>query len=497
MAPERISHYELESVLGRGGMGVVYAATDLKLPRRVALKFLSPELAADPDALARFSREARAAAKLTHPHIATIYEFEPEGERPFIAMELLPGSSLKEWIQGGPLPVEEALVIARDVASALAYAHHHGVEHRDIKPENLMLDEHGRVKITDFGLARATMTTRLTATGASLGTPAYMAPEAIRGEPKAASDVFSLGLVLYELLSGQRAFPGEQVMVVMYAIANSEPEPIRTLRPEVPETVAALIARMLVKHPEQRIDAQTATAELAALTGGSPPPAPRPRFRLKPAVVAVAALAVIAAGALWDKGVRARKAEASRLDDLATAAIRKGDYDAARDLGLRALELDSKRTTALNNLGMVRLHEGAFAAAESLFQAALERSGNDPKFRAATLHNLADCDIGQKVYDRAVRRLSESFTLDSSSADAYNNLGWAMIQNGQSGDALAVLERGIGRFPAEKYLYKNAGLAARDLGDREQATRFLDEALRRDPGFEEAASLRREVAAPS
>src|SRR5204862_929722 len=189
--------------IGRGGMGEVYEATDLRLRRRVALKFLSPELAGDPSALARFEREALAAAELNHPHIATIYSFEKDSERPFIAMELLAGPSLRGRLAAGAMPVANALAVARDVASALAYAHRRGISHRDIKPENLMFDEHGEIKIMDFGLARASLASKLTVTGTRLGTPAYMAPESLRGEAGPPADGFALGLCLYEMLAGK------------------------------------------------------------------------------------------------------------------------------------------------------------------------------------------------------------------------------------------------------------------------------------------------------
>src|SRR5258706_7971053 len=181
MEHSRISHYEVGRRLGRGGMGEVYEAMDRDLARRVALKFVAPELAADADALKRFEREARAAAALNHPHIATLFAFERDAERTFIAMELVGGESLRDRIRRGPLPVAEALAIARDVAGALALAHRRGIVHRDVKPENVMFDEDGVVKLMDFGLARAVQASRLTTTGSTLGTAAYMPPESVRG----------------------------------------------------------------------------------------------------------------------------------------------------------------------------------------------------------------------------------------------------------------------------------------------------------------------------
>ncbi|TMQ51853.1 MAG: serine/threonine protein kinase [Candidatus Eisenbacteria bacterium] len=228
MENARVSHYELRHLLGRGGMGEVYEAFDLKAKRPVALKFVAPELAAEPEAFRRFESEALNAAALNHPHIATLYEFEPEGERPFIAMELVAGPSLRDRITAGPLGLQESLEVARDVAAALAYAHRRGIVHRDIKPENLMFDEEGRIKVMDFGLARALMASRLTLTGSSLGTPSYMSPEsAQQGSAGTPSDVFALGLVLSEMLTGQQTFHGDSPLAVMYAIVNAAPPPLR------------------------------------------------------------------------------------------------------------------------------------------------------------------------------------------------------------------------------------------------------------------------------
>jgi serine/threonine-protein kinase len=182
MESKRISHYEVGRLLGRGGMGEVYEAVDLDLDRRVALKFVAPELSADGESLRRFEREARAAAALNHPHIATLYAFERASGRPFIAMELVGGESLRDRIRRGPMPIPESLAIARDVAAALALAHKRGIAHRDVKPENLMFDEDGVVKVMDFGLARAVQASRITASGWTLGTAAYMPPESVRGE---------------------------------------------------------------------------------------------------------------------------------------------------------------------------------------------------------------------------------------------------------------------------------------------------------------------------
>src|SRR5215471_7942543 len=215
MENTRVSHYAISRRLGRGGMGEVYQATDLDLGRPVALKFVAAEMAADAEALKRLEREARAAAALQHPHIATLYAFEKDGGRSFIAMELMSGGSVRDRIAAGRLPVGQALAIARDTASALAHAHQRGIVHRDVKPENLMFSEGGIVKLMDFGLARATQASRLTMTGTALGTAAYMPPESTRGAAEAPGDIFSLGVTLHEMLAGELPFAGDTPLALL------------------------------------------------------------------------------------------------------------------------------------------------------------------------------------------------------------------------------------------------------------------------------------------
>ena len=182
MIGQTVSHYRILEKLGGGGMGVVFKAEDTRLHRQVALKFLPDEVSKNPQALERFQREAHAASALNHPNICTIYDMDEHAGQPFIAMEFLEGGALKVHIESGPLPVLDALDLACQMAEALAEAHAHGIVHRDIKPANVMLTKTGHVKLVDFGLARLPEMAGVTATGATLGTPAYMAPEQVRGK---------------------------------------------------------------------------------------------------------------------------------------------------------------------------------------------------------------------------------------------------------------------------------------------------------------------------
>ncbi|HLX06267.1 MAG TPA: protein kinase [Thermoanaerobaculia bacterium] len=310
-----VAHYRILGPLGGGGMGVVYKAQDLSLERVVALKFLPPELSRDADAKTRFLQEARAASALDHPNICTIHEVgETAEDQLYLAMACYDGETLKRRLQGGPMPIDEALETAQQVARGLVKAHRHGIVHRDIKPANLMITSDEIVKILDFGIAKLAGAAGLTRIGSSLGTPGYMSPEQARGdEVDPRTDVWSLGAVLYEMVTGRRPFRGDNDQAVLYALFNLQPEPVAQLRPDAPPELVRIIGRMLAKDPDQRyLTAADALADLRALygpvtgtgtrtgvmTGSTPlPPLPpaaaaRPRRRWLGATVGVAVVAV-------------------------------------------------------------------------------------------------------------------------------------------------------------------------------------------------------------
>ena len=234
-------------------MGVVYKAEDTKLKRTVALKFLPPELTHIPDVKERFMREAQAAAALDHPHICTVYEFDEAEEKAFISMAYIEGQSLRKKIESGPLELDEALRIATQVAEGLQVAHKKGVVHRDIKSANIMVTEDNQAKIMDFGLARMSGGTLITQEGMTMGTIAYMSPEQARGEEvDFRTDIWSFGVVLYEMFGGQLPFKGEQDQAVVYSILNKQPKPITDLRSEMPTSIEQVVAKALEKNPDER-----------------------------------------------------------------------------------------------------------------------------------------------------------------------------------------------------------------------------------------------------
>jgi len=253
MIGRTISHYKILEKLGEGGMGVVYKAEDIKLKRTVALKFLPQDLLCDSDAKARFIHEAQAASALNHPNITTVHEIdEVEGEC-FIAMEFIQGKSLKAFIKEKTFSIEEILKVATQVCEGLNAAHKKDIVHRDIKSDNIMLTDEGLVKIMDFGLAKLKGVTKLTKTGWTLGTLQYMSPEqASRETVDSRSDIFSLGVVLYEMITGQLPFKGKHEAAIIYSIMNETPEPLARYKSNVPEGLQRIVDKALAKDKEER-----------------------------------------------------------------------------------------------------------------------------------------------------------------------------------------------------------------------------------------------------
>ena len=323
MDGQTISHYQVLARLGGGGMGVVYQARDLRLDRLVALKVLPPDLTRDAEAKARFMQEAKAASGLDHPNICTIHEIDetPDGQL-FLVMAYYAGETLKQAIARGPLPLDTALDLATQIAQGLQKAHAAGIVHRDIKPANVMVTPDGVAKVVDFGLAKLVDATGLTRPGTTLGTVAYMSPEQTRGEAvDARTDLWALGVVLYEMVAGRVPFGGDSAAAVATAIQQQTPTPLTALRSGVPIELDRVVARALARDRTERFQtAADLAAELRRLrrasdaeatTVGTSRPAPTGASRSRTAMLALAG--VIAAGAVGAALLWPRGADAPRL----------------------------------------------------------------------------------------------------------------------------------------------------------------------------------------
>jgi eukaryotic-like serine/threonine-protein kinase len=385
---KRISHYRLIRLLGGGGMGLVFEGEDLKLGRRVAIKLIPSELAAEPGAFQRFEREARAASSLDHPNICSIYQLGEHEGQPFIVMQLLDGMTLREWIEGGtgrgtPARLREILDIAVQIAEGLDAAHQKGIIHRDIKPANIFITKLGQAKILDFGVAKFVEGGDLSAnpdsetvapagemnptrTAASLGTPSYLSPEQIRRlKLDTRTDLFSFGLVLYEMATSQRAFPGSSATVIRDAVLQSPTVPVRQLTPDIPPELERIISKALVKDRDLRWQtAREIGHELRRLKASLPEPTSSPQGvqsnrhalgnirRHRNRILLAAAVILVAVGIF--AGLRYRSARASRLtekDTVVLADFSNNTGDAVFDGSLKqALKVALSQSPFLNIL---------------------------------------------------------------------------------------------------------------------------------------------------
>lgn len=275
--------YDLEDEIGRGGMSVVYRARDLRLNRPVAIKVLPPELAYDPAVRTRFTREAQTSAQLSHAHIVPIYDVGERDGIAYFVMAIVTGGNLATLLAREPRqPIDEVRRLLREIADALGYAHQHGVVHRDIKPDNILLDrESGRAMVTDFGIARAMEAgARLTVTGIAVGTPTYMSPEQAVGEREidGRSDIYSLGVLAYQMLTGRVPFTGSNSMALLLKHVTERPQPIVELRPETPRALRDAVERALMKEREDRWPTAAALSE-ALVSDEAPVPSWRAEQR--------------------------------------------------------------------------------------------------------------------------------------------------------------------------------------------------------------------------
>jgi len=492
MRGKTLGRYRLAEPIGQGGMGVVYRATDTRLGRTVAIKVLPPAGQADQDRRRRFLLEARTASALNNPHIVTIHDALEEGGVDYIVMELVQGRPLDAILREGRLPVDRAMEYARQIASSLAAAHGAGIVHRDLKPQNVMVTRENLVKVLDFGLAKVThpdiadtqgptMTAGLTQQGQTLGTPAYMSPEQIEGRKvDARSDVFSFGIVLYEMLAGRRPFPGTTIASLARDIVFSDPEPVTRSRPEVPVEVAKLVERALSKDPAGRFadGAELKSAIEAIQTGEaatSRPLASRLRSgltltarRLRPGrgVAGIVIALLVVAGAFvarpFVRGLFPTRGEGSE-----TAAMTP--YDLYR--------------SGMEDLSRY-FEEGRIDDAIERFQRAVAADPNyAPGFTGLSLAYWRKfrVDKDESQLDRSLQYARNALQLDPQLAAAHTALGLAAVEAGKLDEAETEFELARQLDPLDPSVHR--GLAELHLARKEmpEAEAAIDKAIELAP----------------
>jgi TolB-like protein/Tfp pilus assembly protein PilF len=533
MIGETFAHYRILGRLGGGGMGVVYEAEDTRLGRHVALKFLPETLADDHEALDRFEREAKAASALNHPHICTIHEFGEHDGRPFIVMELMQGQTLKAGIGGKPLPTERAIQLGVQIADALEAAHAAGIVHRDIKPANIFITERGEAKLLDFGLAKpvfgrakgvtsdlsheATITGSqdLTTPGTTMGTASYMSPEQAWGkEVDARGDLFSFGVVLYEMATGTLPFPGETSTQIIDSILHGEPVPAVQLNPDVPPELDRIITTAMEKDPDLRYQsAAEMKADLKRLLRdssggrGTPPrgmtaarPA-RPSRRGLWAATGVVALVLALAGVFWlDREVKRGGPQAevrAPATTLSIAVLPFVDMSAGKDQQYFSDGLAEELLNALAQIPELRVAArtssfqfkgtkedlrtiGQKLNVANILEGSVRKEGRHVRI-AAELVKVADgFALWSQTYDR---ELDDIFAVQDDIASSVSN---ALKVRLLAKDG----PRPVGRAAnAEAYNLYLQGRYFLDRGtrqDTDNAVSYYQQALKLDPGYAQA-----------
>jgi len=381
--------FRILSVLGKGGMGIVYLAEDAALAREVALKVLALDLAEDPEHRQRLLREARASAALSHPNIAAIHEMGEVDGRLYIAMEKITGESLRRRIDKGRLEVTDAVNLAKQILAGVAKAHEAGIVHRDIKPDNIMVTTEGQVKVLDFGIAKFLAERRgpaepgvnTTEHGRLLGTPSYMSPEQANAAPiDARSDVFSCGIVIYEMIAGKTPFSGKHFLDVLAALARDEPRPITEFNPQVSKDLEAFITRCLSKDPDKRYEnagealAALATCSISEKTEPTRPVSP-PRSNSTKNVALFAAIVMLIGGAIWWTRKPQSSPElpaATPSPSAAPSASSSATVVATTIMGHPPPKSDNEAALAAYREGLQALRDGAYIVAHTAFSRAVE-----------------------------------------------------------------------------------------------------------------------------
>jgi len=476
---DRIAQFEIVRTLGEGGMGIVYLARDETLQRELAVKVLRKEIIGA-EGRERFIREARACSRINHPNIVTVYAAGEHEDNLYIAMELLEGKTLREAVEEeGRVEWQKAAGWMIAILSALQRLHDEGIIHRDLKPENIMIGPDGSVKLMDFGIAHVASESRITVDVSMLGTAQYMSPEQATGMPTdARSDIFSVGTILYETLSGEIPFNAPHPMAVMYSITNEEHESLAGREPDIPGALAAIVDRALAKDPDARFaSAGEFASELSALTGGgegtgTPAPAPLWRRIAMPAATLIVIATVIAWAFSRTPG-KGDRATAEQQNSLGQQHQDEGNIPGAQFEYRNAIISDPRWKIPWNNLAIIELNEGNYEEADSLLGEALQR---DPDYTEA-LYNMGTVRWEKNDLEGAETNLRAAIDADPDFMYAYNNLGKLLIDTKRPTEAAKLLDEALSRFDStpcpdelKAYLFKNRGIAAAELGDASAET---------------------------
>jgi serine/threonine-protein kinase len=495
MIGRTISHYEILEKLGEGGMGVVYKARDTVLNRDVALKFLPAGLTQDEDSRKRFVREAQAAAALDHPNICAVYEIGEADGHTFIVMSCIGGASLTDRMKRGPLNIDEALDIAIQVGRGLAKAHENGIVHRDIKPGNILITEDGLVKIVDFGLAKLGSLTKLTMVGTTMGTVSYMSPEQARGDDiDHRSDIWALGVVLYEMFTGRTPFRGEVDAAVIYSIMNEGPEPVTEACPGAPADIEEIIGTALAKEPDERFQTidEMVTALEAVRGGESVPSVKRPsrrpagKTRQRVAFAASAFLVIaiaIVAYFLMQPGQKIESIAVLPLMDL-SGEIEEGGFADGLTGGLRSELGQISAVRWISLYSVMQFKDSHMTVPEfceklgvdAAVVGSIERDSSRVLLRLQLVEADSERELWSENYDRGLDELSTVYS--EVALDIAEQLQVVMNR-----DAAAAMASRRPVDPEAHDAYLKGTYYLRNLNDLEKALTFFNKAIEADPTF--------------